>query len=106
MTDDIERAKKFYGAVIGWTANAGPGGAPVFQHGDVQSADVQKCPPGVPSHFLTYVIVEDLAKANARVEKLGGQVAMAKIDVPTVGSVSVVSDTVGAYFGLFQPATT
>jgi predicted enzyme related to lactoylglutathione lyase len=61
-----------------------------------------QAPPGVPPHWLTYVVVDTLTGANKRVTQQGGKVLMDKIDIPTVGSISVVQDDVGAVIGLFE----
>jgi uncharacterized protein len=103
-TSDPKAAATFYNTLFGWTdAPFGAGGGMnVFSAGDVQVASRMQAPPGSPSHWLTYVIVDGLSSANARVEKHGGKVMVAKIDIPTVGAISVIQDNVGAYLGLFE----
>lgn len=103
-TTDTKAAAEFYGKLFGWThAPFSGGGSDVFSAADVQVASYMNVPqPGVPAHWITYVVVDALAAANDRVTKQGGKVLMPKIDVPNVGSISVVQDNVGALLGLFE----
>jgi predicted enzyme related to lactoylglutathione lyase len=103
-TNDPKAAREFYGKVLGWeeTAFAGGGGMNVFKVGDAQVASSMQTPPGVHAHWLTYVVVDTLVNANNRVTKNGGKVLMEKIEVPTIGSISVIQDNTGATLGLFE----
>jgi predicted enzyme related to lactoylglutathione lyase len=105
-TADEARAKKFYGAVLGWKTMAGPGGGgSVFTTdggNDGQVADMQKA-QGFPPSWLTYITVDKLEPARDRVAKLGGRVMMPLIDVPTVGRIAVVADATGAAVGIYEP---
>lgn len=104
-TSDLAAAKKFYAKLYGWQAEpfAGGGDIETFKAGDAPVASLMKAPEGVPPHWLTYVVVDKLADARAKVESLGGKVMMPEIKVPTVGTIAVVADDVGAFIGLFEP---
>jgi predicted enzyme related to lactoylglutathione lyase len=105
-TKDVERAKRFYGAVLGWQVVPGPGGnrdIPMFASGDKQVADVQIA-RGMPPSWVTYVVVQKIEDANTRVGKLGGTVVQPLIEVPNVGRISLMKDPTGAFLGLFEPA--
>ena len=97
-------AKAFYGKVFGWTTKdfSGGGGVTVFSSPTMDVASMMAAPPGVPSHWLTYVLVGKLGEANAKVTELGGKVLMAEIPVPGMGAFSVVQDPAGATIGLFE----
>lgn len=103
-TSDPKAAGAFYAKVLGWTEVpfAGGGGMDVFKSGEAQVASRMQTPPGVPAHWLTYVVVDSLAAANARATKNGGKVMVEKIEIPTVGAISVITDNVGATLGLFE----
>lgn len=103
-TNDPKAAGSFYAKVLGWseTPFGGGGGMDVFKAGEAQVASRMQTPPGVPAHWLTYVVVDALQAANARVTKNGGKVMVEKIEIPTVGSISVIQDNVGATLGLFE----
>lgn len=85
-TNDPAAAREFYGKVLGWNETAFGGGGGM----------------NVPAHWLTYVVVDSLHSANARVTTNGGKVMVEKIEIPTVGSISVIQDNVGAVLGLFE----
>jgi predicted enzyme related to lactoylglutathione lyase len=98
-----DAAKKFYGAVFGWTVVAGPGGGiDVFAAGDKQVADLQPARE-MPPCWMTYVVVENLPNAVKRVEQLGGNVIEPSIPVPGVGNIGLITDPGGALLGLFEP---
>ena len=106
-TTDVPEAQAFYTAVYGWKVGAFGPGMPTFGVGDGpenQVADVQTPPPGVPSHWLTYAVVTDLAAARERAKKLGGTILMDAIEVPGIGTFAVVQDPQKAIVCPFQPA--
>lgn len=104
-TTDLEAAKRFYTEVYGWKASsfAGMTTFGVADGMEGQIADAQSPPPGAPSFWNTHVVVENLASSVARVDKLGGKVLMADIDVPGIGHIGMVQDPQGAVIALFQP---
>lgn len=107
-TTDQAAAKAFYHAVYGWGEmpfGDGSSGMGVFTaaNGD-QLASMMTAPPGVPAHWLTYVVVDAIDAANARCLKAGGQVMVERIDVPTIGAFSVLQDPQGAVIAAFQGA--
>lgn len=113
-TRDPERAKEFYGAVFGWRGqkfdmNGGPdyitwhiGDAEHSVGGmfDLRSAHV---PDDVPPHWMVYFAVDDVDATAAKVEELGGDVAVGPDDIPRVGRFAVVSDPQGAHFSVIKP---
>lgn len=101
---DPAAAAGFYEKVFGWTSGAFPGGGDmtVLSAGEVQVASVMKAPEGVPQHWYSYVVVDDLGAARERAKRLGGSVLVERIDVPNVGAIGVVRDDLGAVVGLFE----
>lgn len=99
-----DAALEFYAQVFGWTNKpfSGGGDMKVFDAGPVGVASVMTAPPGVPAHWLTYVVVDQLAAAYSRIRQQGGKVLVERIDVPTVGAIGVVQDNVGALIGVFE----
>ena len=58
---------------------------------------------GIPSHWMTYLAVSDISRAEMDATKAGGEVMRPSAHVPGVGMLSVVSDSAGALIGLFEP---
>lgn len=103
-TTDPKGAHPFYAAVFGWTDKpfSGGGDMNVWSAGDVQVASRMQAPAGHATAVAHLRRGDTLEAANRRVGKHGGTVLMPKIDIPTVGSISVVQDNVGAVIGLFE----
>jgi predicted enzyme related to lactoylglutathione lyase len=97
-------ALEFYRKVFGWTNKpfGGGGDMKVFESGAAQVASVMQNPPGVPAHWLSYIIVDKLTSAYDRVRQQGGKVMVERIDIPTVGAIGVIQDNVGAVIGVFE----
>ncbi len=102
---DVAGSKDFYKKVIGWTDTSFEGAEhiTVFHRGERQAASMNPAPEGVPSHWMNYIVVENLAAAESRLKNLGGQVMMSGIEVPNVGTFSPCVDNQGAGFALFVP---
>ncbi len=103
--DDGERALAFYGEVVGWTRGKF-GDAPgiFFGVGDVVVADVEKRQAPSPAHWLSHVVVPELAGARTKAESLGATVLLAEIKIPNVGTMCIIADPQGAVLSLFEPA--
>jgi predicted enzyme related to lactoylglutathione lyase len=104
-TPDAARAKAFYRKVFGWRDRpfADGAGIEVFGREDgKEAASVMQAPPGVPGHWLPYVVVETLESARDRAVKLGGQVRLDRTVVQGLGVIAVISDDLGASIGLYS----
>ena len=105
-TGDVERAKTFYGDLLGWTYQAMEmGGGVIYtvirnadqaaRGGMVALADIG-VPENVPPHWMSYIAVDDVDARTARVAGLGGKVIKEPFDISSVGRMSVVADPTGA----------
>lgn len=105
-TADVDRAKKFWTAVIpAWKTFTG-GGMPTFgvaEGMEGQVADIQAAKGPVPANWLTFVVVTKLETTTEKVAKLGGRVMMPGIEIPNIGRIAVIVDDQGAAIGLFEP---
>jgi uncharacterized protein len=101
-TADAAGSKAFFGKLLGWESSASPAGMDVLSIHGKQVASITPTPEGVPTHWLTYVVVDDLAAARDRVTNHGGKVMMHEQAVPGIGAFSVVTDNVGATLCLFK----
>jgi predicted enzyme related to lactoylglutathione lyase len=114
MTTDTKAAAKFYGDVIGWTAQehpmAGGGKYTIFSKGSTMVAGLMVIPEpvraeGVPPCWSGYVSTDDVDADADRVETAGGAIKRPPTDIPNVGRFAVVADPGGAVFLLFKPNT-
>jgi uncharacterized protein len=111
LTRDTERAKKFYGALLGWTFDP----MPMPQGGTYWVAKQDRTPvaglyvmadmpPQVPEHWFPYIGVDDV---DARVKKAvasGARLMKPVFDVPGVGRIAILTVANGAGIGLMTPA--
>jgi uncharacterized protein len=104
--DDLERARKFYGGVFGWTFQgigapmsefcqiqdgAGQALAPL---GAIQSRKFNSAPQPVTG-FECSIAVDDVETVARAVEASGGKIVMPKAAIPGVGWVVKFLDTEG-----------
>ncbi|MGF1467917.1 MAG: VOC family protein [Sandaracinaceae bacterium] len=105
VTQDVERAKGFYGEVFGWRiTDEDMGGHPYhFLFGPEESplGAMVQAQPQVPDHWLSYVSVADVDLAAERAEALGGTVVAPPTDIP-VGRFTVIVDPQGATIAAFR----
>jgi predicted enzyme related to lactoylglutathione lyase len=106
-TDDLDRARKFYGGVFGWTFQ-GFGGGPITDFcqikdaagnllsplGAMQSRKYNPAPQPVIG-FECSIAVEDVNAVTRAVEANGGKIVMPKAAIPGVGWVVKFLDTEG-----------
>lgn len=107
LTDDLDAAKAFYAAVLGWEARTSDGDMPYteFRVGGRSVAGMMARPPTmpaqVPNHWGVYFAVDDVSASVARATELGGS-AMAGIIQTPAGPVAPVTDPTGANFNLIE----
>ncbi len=110
ITTDATGAAAFYGAVIGWTAQAYPGGMADYQlfstaHGPVAGfMSNEKCPE-MRTGWLGYIAVDDVDAKAAEIVQAGGFVRMEAMDIPGVGRMAMVTDPQGAPFYIMRGAS-
>ena len=110
MTTDVEAAKAFYGAVVGWTAQSMPMPGmdyTLFNVGDRGAAGLMPLmdeakAQGIPPCWTGYVAVPDVDAAGAAFEADGGKILKGPMDIPEVGRFSVAADPQGAVLCLFR----
>jgi uncharacterized protein len=66
---------------------------------------VPELPSGTPPHWFSYMAVDAVDAAAARVRELGGTVKREPFDVQGVGRIAIVADPTGAALGLITPAS-
>jgi hypothetical protein len=91
---DPARAKEFYAKLFDWKIEAASGmDYTMIGVGDGTGGGLVKHPiPGPPSHWLAYVLVDDVAASTARAKELGGTVLQEPTEVSSYGWLSVIVD--------------
>jgi uncharacterized protein len=110
VTRDVEKAKKFYGDVIGWKFDGMPMPDGTYWVAKVDDKPVAGLFPiagpqwqGVPEHWLPYLAIDDV---DARVKK--ATAASAKLmrpifDIPGIGRIAILTEPGGAGIGWITP---
>ncbi len=107
-TSDPAKAKSFYGALFDWNLEdmeMAPGFTyTMVRVGEGTGGGMMKTPaPGVPTAWLPYVLVDDVAASTAKAKSLGATVCKDITEVMGEGSFSIIADPAGATIGLWQP---
>lgn len=111
-TTDGEGAKKFYGAVFGWDLHDDPIGPDAIYTTALLSGknvcamyeqNAQQKEQGIPSHWLSYVSVDDIDGAVEKATSLGGAAVVGPMDVMEIGRMARLTDPTGAAFAMWQP---
>lgn len=111
-TFEPAKARAFYAAVLGWEFDEMPVPGGVYlvaRKGDEMVAGIFDMklgglPEKTPSHWFTYIAVDDVDVRVRQVESQGGKVLRAPWDIPGVGRVAIIQDAAGAGVGLMTPA--
>ena len=110
VTGDVERAKAFYGKLLGWEVEVFKPGEFDYQmissggtaHGGFLPSE--QLAPGAPPHWLAYVYVESAEDIARRAKAAGGSVIHGPTTIPEVGTIVVVADPQGAAIAAIQGA--
>jgi hypothetical protein len=102
MTTDPARSVAFYSALFGWRTDArevaGAGAYTAIRAGDVPFGGMVPLDPkhGIPSHWVSYVAVDDVDATCARANAAGGRTCIPPTDIPNVGRFAIIEDPDGA----------
>jgi uncharacterized protein len=107
MTNNVDRAAKFYSTVLGWSAESVQ--MPkltytVFKSGATQAAGMMNM-ADAPPNWLVYFSVASTDAIVKKVGELGGKVMVPAQDIPNVGRFAVFTDPQGAAFAVLQAAS-
>ena len=111
-TTDPAGAKAFYGGLFGWEAEDMPAGeAGTYTMLSLDGEEVcalyeleaERREMGTPSHWFSYVSVEDADATAARARELGGGVFGEAFDVLDSGRMAIIQDPTGAMLAAWQP---
>jgi predicted enzyme related to lactoylglutathione lyase len=110
---DVETAKSFYREMFGWgleESKVAPGEYTEIHFGQRAVGGMIQInekwgDPMPPSHWSTYIAVDDIAEAVTAITANGGSVKVPPFDAPNVGKIALVSDPAGAPFAVIQFAS-
>lgn len=107
ISDDAERARRFYTDLFGWKAEPDPdmGGYAMVDTGagpDAIGGGIGAAEASNPAGVRVYVRVEDLEVAVARANELGAPTLAPPMDLPAGwGRIAIVADPDGNPVGLW-----
>jgi predicted enzyme related to lactoylglutathione lyase len=107
LTRDMEKAKAFYGDLIGWTYEKhepSPTDYYLIQAKSGMNGGIMKMTEefgDAPPHWSVYFAVSDTDAIAKRVAELGGGVTVPPFDTP-VGKIAVLADPQGAHFSVIS----
>jgi predicted enzyme related to lactoylglutathione lyase len=108
VTPDLDVAKRFYGALFGWSFRDVPGEGKytlVLQDGEALAGMFEKAmSPGQTGQpaWLTFLAVRDVNVAQAVARQHGGTVLVKSRDYPQRGRQAVLADPDGAVFAVLS----
>ena len=105
MTTDLDKSKKFYQSMFDWKLEDIPDmNYTVIKVGEGTGGGMMKVPmPGMPSAWIAYVLVDDVAAATEKAQSLGATIVKSVTEVPGMGLFSVMVDPTGASIAMWQP---
>lgn len=113
VSPDLEVSKRFYAGLFGWEPASLPdhpaSDYTLFTLDGARVAGLVPMSPGmkdqgVPSRWVSYVLVDDLDAVVERVEGLGGAVPLPATDVVDSGRMAMIQDPSGSSVSLWQAA--
>ncbi len=113
ITTDPTSSASFYGKLFGWqavpfVAPGAPAGDAAYLVFKTDANDtgvggmMAEPTPGVPPHWMPYVIVKDADASLAKAVELGAKALMPVMAIGGVGRVAVIQDPLGAVIGLHE----
>ncbi|MBV9216396.1 MAG: VOC family protein [Acidobacteria bacterium] len=108
-TKDLDAAVRFYSEMFGWALDQSKLSPVPYKEitmdgtaaGGMMQID-ENWPPGVPSHWASYVAVTSADETVAKIAEHGGSVRVPPFDAPGVGRMAMVADPSGADFAIIQ----
>ncbi len=109
---NVDAAKRFYQAVMGWGVEDIPIGSDMFysmfscqgKHvAAISAMQPEMQAQGIPSHWNSYISVDNVDTLAEKVITLGGKVVAEPFDVFDSGRMMVIQDPSGATVSLWQP---
>ena len=113
-TGDSAKAKEFYEGLLGWELEQSKLAHPIEYPeihvegkaiGGIMQMTEDWGDPLPPSHWMTYIAVDNIDETVEKIKQFGGSVCVPPFDAANVGRISVVNDPAGATFSVIQFAS-
>ncbi len=109
-TNDLPAALDFYSQLFGWTLQQSTVTKMNYKeihidgiaYGGMMAIDENWGPTPPPSHWSTYIAVDNADDTVEKIVANGGSVRVPPFDAPGVGRMSMVADPSGAAFAVIQ----
>lgn len=107
--DDVDRAKRFYGELFGWSFQTAPGFETYHMFvtpagEEAMGGAIGKRGEMAPERMRTYVNVDSIESLVSKVAGLGGRVTEEKREVPGMGWFAVLEDSEGNEIAIWESA--
>src|SRR5881227_2355319 len=110
MTSDLPKAQDFYSKLFGWDLVQTKVTTMEYKeiqtnnvaYGGMMAIDENWGPEPLPSHWNSYIAVENADETVEKIKAGGGSVRVPPFDAPGVGRMSLVADPSGAGFAIIQ----
>lgn len=105
MVTDVERARRFYGEVVGWeTKSSGGEFADYFiaSRDGKAAAGLGPVNEGAPPAWTVYMASDDVEAACKAVEANSGTIVVPAAQVGDAGRMAIAADPNGAVFGIWE----
>jgi predicted enzyme related to lactoylglutathione lyase len=108
QTPDLDKAKRFYGELLGWSFVGGDDPKTQFyttaQIRGRRVAGISKLPSQSKTRpaWTVYLATENAEDTARRIKDAGGTVLMPPMDVMELGRMAILADPTGANFGIWQ----
>jgi len=106
-TNDVAKAKEFYGKLFDWKLDDMPMGPMTYTTIGVGESGtgggmIQISMPENPSAWIPYVLVDDVGESTKKAQSLGAQVYKDVTEVPGMGAFTIIADPTGGVIGLWM----
>ncbi len=106
LTQDIDKAMKFYDSLFSWHSSRVPMGEgeayPIIHNGEQSIGGYRKGPASVKSHWVSYLSVPDVDVAHRAAVAAGRRIMMAPTNFGPVGRACAMADPTGASFCVWK----
>ena len=104
-TTDLPKARAFYSQLFDWKLedmSMDDGTYTLINVGEGTGGGMMMTPPGGPTAWLPYVLVDNVAAATKKAKSLGATVMKDVTEVKGMGSFSILVDPTGAMIALWE----